>query len=84
MRHATGELAHGFHLLRLSQLLLGLRQARLFPKPVGDVVAGRESADLGSVRAAQDLELRLVGASVERGIAPLGEGRECLACEGAL
>jgi hypothetical protein len=77
VRDPAGELAHGLHLLGLTQRLLGLREASLFCEAIRHVDPGQECANPRAVRGKQRLELHLVDAAVETGITELldiGEG----------
>jgi len=48
MRDASGEAAHGLHLLRLAQLRLRIAQCRLCPVPQGDVHRDDEPRPIGA------------------------------------
>ncbi len=74
--HAPRELADHLHLLRLPELRLGLREARLGANPVGHVGGDLEGGGHAPLAVAQGVELQLIGAPVGARVAERGHLRE--------
>jgi hypothetical protein len=81
VRDTARQLAHGLHLLGLTQGLLGLSQALLLPPPFGDVQGEVVGASQLAAGAPKRAELDLVPARAARGVAELARHGERLARE---